>query len=104
MAAIFSIYLLVSLALGAAWIAADLGAQPHRTVAREFLIVGLGWPAQSGSGRCGPPTETLDMSEEHRMKTIREIERLRVQGALTGTSSSWNLFVQATGCMNASQF
>jgi hypothetical protein len=45
MAAIFSIYLLVSLALGAAWIAADLGAQPHRTLARQFLIVGLGWPA-----------------------------------------------------------
>ena len=45
MLAISSIYFLVSLALGAMWIAPELGAQPLRTTAREFLVAALAWPA-----------------------------------------------------------
>jgi len=45
MVPIASIYLLLSLALGAGWIAADLRAQSYRRSAREFVLVALAWPA-----------------------------------------------------------
>jgi hypothetical protein len=45
MGAISAIYALVSIALGAAWVARDLRVQPYRTTARKFLIVALAWPA-----------------------------------------------------------
>jgi ABC-type spermidine/putrescine transport system permease subunit II len=45
MVTISTIYALVSIALGAAWVATDLGTEPYRTTLRRFLVPTLVWPA-----------------------------------------------------------
>lgn len=44
MAALVVLYVLVSLALGAAWIATEFRLQPSRALAVEFVVAALIWP------------------------------------------------------------